>query len=269
MSQPQQHSDHIDLRLPAGSGYVASYDWKRAEADLSTAKQKARYFSRDTYVQCAMALMLRVAMILGSFLSGGFVLGILLLPFIWVEPMVMLLIWLKIPAIRGAPKFLILFLALGVDVPYLCTWIVLYYWDATMSSFVWWTVTVVLGIHAGFSWQSLVSTTNVQHAILTYHLIKTHLKNLNLIVGTAQVQSSSNKEVPVIVETEATATTSEHAPFIPPHSPISAEQSNVAAAKRVHWAQQEQTTLSGSATPVPQPQPLRLPEHLHRPTIAD
>lgn len=187
---PQQRSIRIET---GGVGTPAArYQIGLALSTVPAAEQKAIYYSRDTYVACSVAFLLKLLMIMGSLVSGGQVLGFVLLAVLWVEPTLMLLVWLKHPALRLLTQGLAA-LHLCVNAAYLATWAALYYWDVNVGRFTWWSVTSIMLLHTGFLLLIYRSVVNVQHGILMFHMIKSHIKSL-----TTRLLAPPPQETPIV-----------------------------------------------------------------------
>jgi hypothetical protein len=153
------------------------YNLRHANKTIESAEQKAIYDSRDTYVICLLSWALKVLMIVGSMVGNGVVLGFSFLALVWIEPSIVSLVWLKHPRVCGLPRILVA-LQLSLDAAYMCTWAVLYYWDANVGRLSWWGVTALMSLHTGFMVALLRAVVNVQHSVLAYYLIKSHLRAL-------------------------------------------------------------------------------------------
>lgn len=125
-----------------------------------------------------MASLLKFFIFFVSLFSGAVILLILTAASCWVEWLIIVLTWLKIPHIRMAPFWLAIG-QLALDLSYLLVWILIYWSDVEIGHGWWWSVTVVLGLHAILFLEVVIACANVSHSILSHHVIVTQLRRIS------------------------------------------------------------------------------------------
>lgn len=148
--------------LPVGydsnSGLAIFYRSDRAKADLIHAKLKHQYFVPSIVILCALSLALRIVTLFIALAHGALFLTEIMAAFVWVEPVIIYLVWLQWYAGLWAAFWLSLISLLFKGL-YLIGYFVKY-WGVIDSTWFW----IVAGLLIAFcvvSLKLLASTVNV------------------------------------------------------------------------------------------------------------
>ncbi len=132
----------VPVNYDANHGVAYYYRSDRAKADLKHAKLKHQYFVPSAIILCAMILVLRVITTLIALAHGALLLAEIMWVFLWIEPLIVFLIWLQWYAgVWGA--FLLALLSFLAKGAYL-TMYFLYYWGDIEPLWFWITASLLI-----------------------------------------------------------------------------------------------------------------------------
>ena len=169
---------HRTITLRTKSGIDADYIIGKAEHDVRTAIVKASYYSMDVYAVGTLASIMKFFVFVVSLITGAALIFVLTTVTCWMEWLIILLVYIKIPHIRMAPFWLAVF-QLALDVAYLLVWILIYWNDRAIAHGWWWSVSVVISAHILLTFEVALACANVSHSILGYHVVLTHMRALS------------------------------------------------------------------------------------------
>lgn len=170
---------------------VVYYRTPKASRDIKHARLKSDYYSKSSYLLAAVAFVFRLVTLILAFLSAAVLLGDVLIVFIWVELLVIVLIWYKYYAglwlafVASSASLLAKFL-------YLAGYWWFYYHVIDVEWF--WPTVVLLAVYCIVTLLLVMSVANVLHAKILQCRMYNDLRVLGTRlapVGVATAYSSS------------------------------------------------------------------------------